>query len=854
MATTVAAVVMLVGAGLLFWRLRRTGWGLVGHAALVLVAGLLTFMAGQGAELFRDGGAPPRLLIALDASDSLFRDTATAENLREKVSALDEAIPEDVPLAAMRFASLPGEAGEVDSIVELARLATSTGGRAVLGGDGSDLSAVIEAALDQSGEQAPQAMLLVSDGLQTSGDALAAARLAGRRGLPVHVLPVEAGAPGLGIYAARLAIQSEIDARTVARLVLVNESSERLQAGLQWGVGSDATSGVETIDVPPGGRSGLQMPIIFRKPGLQPLTVQLNTPGGASQQQQLYTLVAAPPRVLVIGDGEKWARLLPRESFEILRWQPGFPLDLRRADLVLIDGVRPDRLQPDDPDRLVAAVQRAGIGLLLINGLHTRAADEPTTLMAWEETSIKEIMPVSTNPRIDKDQLPPRDITIMVDTSGSMGGGLGGGISALGKGKEIANTIIDRMTDRDRLTIYAFAGSARRLLNRRQMDARGKEIARAEIGAMRAAGGTSPNTAFAAFSPRGECGLFFISDGVFSDELRQPGCHTTVFNITANGSVNPRLQVLGEVHNVAASFDPSRIRLGFFDPDQRKKFWEEGDYLPDWIVPEEKLQPPRPLTMNGNAIVYGLKRTERHAVRPWPTDPVLTSNPAGRGQMMVYAGGLTSNWLSRDGAIALNAWLDRLTAWSERERYLFRVQSTPGRLHLSMALTAKGGQVPQVSSLEGEVLLKDGSSLPVDLRPDATEPGSFVATILPPRLTEPVEATLVLKEIGPDALPVAQRIPIVLAPPVPGAADASIGQGGQADQSAPATAAWQPGLNAELLSGIAAASGGLYNPGPETLTAALSPDRGAGEALWRLFASLAALFYLAAIALFREVT
>jgi hypothetical protein len=96
---------------------------------------------------------------------------------------------------------------------------------------------------------------------------------------------------------------------------------------------------------------------------------------------------------------------------------------------------------------------------------------------------------------------------------------------------------------------------------------------------------------------------------------------------------------------------------------------------------------------------------------------------------------------------------------------------------------------------------------------------------------------LVLRETGPDALQREQRIPIRLGTIADGAPAAGSEQ-------------WSYGVDTALLTALAAASGGSYDP-PAFVLGGTVPRPPAALPLWPWLLALATALYLALIALWR---
>ncbi|MCW2243153.1 vWA domain-containing protein [Azospirillum canadense] len=837
-----------IGGAVLAWaasvvqaaRARRGGRGAWVWALPVVVAGIgwLLAAAAEAPWLARGGGTAEgrHLAVVVDASASARR---TPEQLPTALQRLGERLGDasrrSQPLDTASVLLVADGIAEVRKRAPLAGLAGALPGLAGEPGppDGeSDLATGIRAAARHVRTAGGSgAVLLLSDGLETRGDAAAAAREAGRLGIPVHTVPVASPSPGIGLVASHLPPRVAAGFRTQLRLMIANPHDRaagfRLRAWLN-GTGAPA-EGAETV--PPEAVGSAMLPLEFSGRGLQFVDVEL-TPiaGGPAQRRRLYTQVDAPTRVAALGPAP-WLSGLPDGAYRVMRPAPGEAFDVDDLDVVVIDGVPADRLASGQAERIAAAVRGKGLGLLLVNGPHRGRSEDPTVLMGYEATALDPLLPVSSKPREERVEPPGRQIVVMIDTSGSMCG------APLALAQELAGRIVEQLRARDTLTVTAFASGFQDVLSNAGMGPDGKARARSAIGSLACGGGTDPNAALQRLSAKDgrRCGLFFISDGEFDLRTRQPGCMTTVFAIGQTASsVNGAIHQLGEVHFVNDSRDMAGLRLGFFDPEKRNKTFEPGRYRPDALIPTSGYLPDPPQELDGNAVSFPRERVELAATRPYPVDPVLAFLDSGAGTAAAFTTEVPAGWGHGGGARAIAAWMERLAAWPRRDRYLFDLVDDGGSPTLLVSLAVQDGRTPTVEQLSASLRAPTGD-LPLRTDADPTTWGRFRVRLPVPSGVD--AATLVLRETGPDALDREQRIPIRLGGPERGVVAASSEQ-------------WAFGINAELLKAVAAASGGTYDPPPSVLGGA-APKPPLAVPLWTWFLALAALVYVTMIAFWK---
>jgi Mg-chelatase subunit ChlD len=673
--------------------------------------------------------------------------------------------------------------------------------------DASDIEAGLEAAaelIESAGNRG--SVLLVSDGHQTRGDALAAAERLARRGIAVHVMPIAGRSPEIGIYSADLPPNIEAGATTHARVFLMNRSATGIEIDLRPdlpGAGEESSR----LNLPSGAHwVKLRQPVTFEDAGIHSLDLELRAAGEVKLRRRFFTMVTAPPRVLAIGDG-RWTRGLPPGKFEVtVMAAEEIPdnLDPSRYDLVVVNGVDSARLPHQLPDRLADAMEERGTGLLLVNGRHVGTPEDPTMLMSYDETMLEPLSPVITSPR---PLLPPsRQIVILIDASGSMSGW------PMAMQKKIAAYIISQMRETDYLDLIAFTSSSHHLIKNQLATDEVKRRALRALGTVSASGGTDPSAALRLIANRRfqECGLFFLSDGHFAHLALRPDCQATVFAIGHSESSIPEVLIeLAEPFPVDPSFNPASVKISYLDPEKRKNHFEVGRYRPldgiDALQGGWTMLPDPARYLHGNAVTHAREDAELAAIRPRFTDPILAFRDGRAGTMAVFTTEIPDAYIEQ-GEETVTRWLERLLSYSARDRYGIAIQDRGANLELRVSLLAQRGVAPRVHRLSALLEVVDGGSSSVTLRPDPELTGVFIGVIPWPEVRPGAAAALVLRESGPDALERPQRIPFTL--------PAVVAESGFQQRSGEA---WSHGLNQELLHRIADAGGGRYDPGPDDL-------------------------------------
>ena len=851
-AAAFCAVAAAVVTGRLGGRGRRAILAANGAAGLMLCLAILD-------PVRRRPGEPTgsHLAVAVDVSQSVQRAGRDWNAVRSTIEdvigeVLDDVSPE---VARSSTASLVTFARGVHTVArdvplgELARTVSRLTEDELPPDDASDVAAGLDAAAETLEDAGRGAVLLVGDGHETRGNARAAARKLARRGFAVHVAALGGRFPEIGLYAADLPRQVELERQTWARLLLVGSAQRELSLELTLRQGSEAPVPWSRT-LAGSGWFQLRQPLVFDDPGISFLDVDLRSAAGEQQHRRFFTYVSAPPRLLVVGDDHAWTRALPAERFRLEASAPeALDKDFNpsRYDAVILHEVEAERLDFSHLTRLAHHVEKSGLGLLLVNGPQVGGPEARTMLMSYDNTPLEELLPVINKPRPVLETPPPRDVVVLIDTSSSMGGW------RLWKAKEIAAVLIDRLRALDRFHLIAFTGGAHPLASGLAMTSQGKQEATRIVSALRSGGGTNPTQALEMISGKSlrNCGLFLISDGEFASVSARPDCEATVFAIGKGAhNVPAALAEIAEPFPVPDdSFNPAGIRMGYFDPEPRNNRFEPGRFTPlpgvDAFQGGWSLLPDPGLPLAGNAVTHARADAEVAAVRPRPRDPVLAfRNVPQGGTVGAFTTRLPPSYYdSPAGGRAVTGWIERLLAHSERDRYAFRLEDRGEVIELGLTLLSKGGDVARIDRLSAVLERSGAGDVPVALVPDPELAGVFNGSVrLSPRPATATPARLLISESGPDALRRPQRIPFLIPPATE-------------RRRVVGSEAWSFGLDPELLRDVSALTGGrVLEPGAgATLlhgAGAASPSR----QLWPWFAGAALVFLLLQAAARRILT
>ena len=366
--------------------------------------------------------------------------------------------------------------------------------------EGTDTARAIEWAMAaKSAAGNALRMVLVSDGNDTTGDALAAARAAAAAGVVIDVLPVDyrVGDEVMvqGVYAPVEAREGQaVPVRVVLRAtrrsageLLLKHDGRVLDlngpdvpglglpvAPTNWAdtAGQDdaASAGgryvwARQVDVVVGAAGANRFEAVF-EPAHSGTAVgpAVNDTVAVNNRAQAFTLVKGRGRVLLVDNvGGDSGLVLPKAlserqlNLDVVR-PDGFPNDLAelaRYDAVLFQNVPADRITGAQQEMLARYVNDLGGGFVMIGGPDSFGAG------GWTNSVIDEkILPVDCQIP-SQTILPSGAVVIAIDRSGSMGAQVGAsGQSQLRLAAEAAALAIGTLYPHDLIGVVAFDNAA----------------------------------------------------------------------------------------------------------------------------------------------------------------------------------------------------------------------------------------------------------------------------------------------------------------------------------------------------------------------------------------------------------
>ena len=379
------------------------------------------------------------VVFAVDASESI-----AEESRRTVEDFLDEALPaaQGNRVAFLSFARRPAAVRH-----------RRTDGKTMPDSEGTNLAAAIDLAAAVIPPEYVRHVVLFTDGNQTDGDALRAARAAR---VPIWTVPLESRAdPEVYVSAVRVkdrvragepfdvevAIHCSRDDEGTVRLFREDDLAAERQVRL-----AEGDNRVRFRQSAPG--EGI-VKLTARIEGFRDTVSENNVAAG-------LVFVTAQPRVMLVEGRPRAARHLARalESRQIdveVRQPdavPKSPADLGSYELVALLNVPAAAIGQPEMDAIQAYVRDLGGGLIVIGG------GRAFTPGGYRETTLEEILPVACVSE-PSPQRPSLAIVLVIDRSGSMEG------DAIELAKEATRGAVRMLEPSDQVGVIAFEDASR---------------------------------------------------------------------------------------------------------------------------------------------------------------------------------------------------------------------------------------------------------------------------------------------------------------------------------------------------------------------------------------------------------
>jgi len=352
----------------------------------------------------------------------------------------------------------------------------------------TDLSEGIRLAAAMIPSQARGKLVLLTDGIETQGDAEKETKLVKERGIEVEAVSFQQE-QGDEVVLTALQIPQQLYSGEEYTISVEVESTLATQATLMLYEGNrEASKQVVQVEK---GKNRYAFTQKASEEGFHRFRVAIEAQHDTNQannQATAYTQVAGTPTVLVVegheGAASNLVSALQASQMKVeVKGISTLPKELdaykQFASLILAD-VPASQLNEVDMERMRTAVRDLGMGLIMTGG------GDSFGMGGWFQTPIEEALPVQMDLK-NKEELPSLGLMLVIDKSGSMSD-YGDGYDKMELAKEAAIRSTTMLQAQDQIGVIAFDGSPWEVVSPQPVDNLA-EIHR-QIGSIQADGGT----------------------------------------------------------------------------------------------------------------------------------------------------------------------------------------------------------------------------------------------------------------------------------------------------------------------------------------------------------------------------
>jgi Ca-activated chloride channel homolog len=385
---------------------------------LVAGAALIAALATLGLEL---GKPLDRLavIIAVDKSRSIDLVPDAEGRIRAELQVAELGMRDDDRIGTIAFAA---EAAIEDPLRPRTRLPAPQ--KAEIGRDGTDIGEGIRRALAEVPADAAARIVLLTDGVNTRGDALEAAAAAVAAGVPIDVVPLDqAKVPDVRLVAVRMPPRASEGEMLEMRVVTASGAPAEIEVRIHRD-GELVRKGTARIGA---GEDVLRLREQAPGPGLHRYDVEITATDPRLDQApednagSSFVRVRGQAAALVMEGvperAKSLARALENAAFRVdTVGAGGVPADIAgfaAYDVVILSDISATDLAPTQIDALASYTRDLGGGLLLMGG------DRSMGPGGYGKTAIEEVSPVSFDLKQERRRASLAEI-IAIDYSGSM--------------------------------------------------------------------------------------------------------------------------------------------------------------------------------------------------------------------------------------------------------------------------------------------------------------------------------------------------------------------------------------------------------------------------------------------------
>ncbi len=624
----------------------------------------------------------------------------------------------------------------------------------------TDLAGAIRLGLALLPADTARRIVILSDGIETSGDALEAARLAASSGAQIQVVPFN-----INTAAIPEALVTAVDAPSLLRegeqfgLEVTVHASAAQRVGVRVLAGAEVAYEGE-LQLHKGSNS-YSLPLIAGSPGFAPYRVQISPLAALSdtlyQNNELaaFAQVAGPPKVLVVKNPnprdnideskELIAALVVSNILAEVVDPSGLPSELTAlsdyASVILVD-VPARELSTRQLTALQTYVRDLGGGLVAVGGPAAYGVG------GYFKTPLEETLPVEMQIK-DQKRRAKLTMVFVIDHSGSMSDS-SGGAQKLELAKEAVIRSVQLLSPLDKVGVIAFDDTAQWVVPITLLDDPNSVIQR--VGTIRPGGGTDIYAGVRAAAdvlPNDDSLLrhiILLTDGQ-ADRTGIPELVTKMYNdygitlssvaVGTDADVQ-LLQQLAQNGNGAYHLanDPSTIPSIFAEEVSlaTRAYIIEEEFFPEQISPSPMLAGITAVPQLLGYIGTTAKDSAQTILISAQKDPILAAWQYGLGKSVAWTSDATGRWAKN-----WVSWEQYARFWAQVVRFTLSAgtqSSTSARVtrsgeHATITVDAQSDAGAYLNGLEMQinVVAPDGSTQSVTLQQVA--PGRYSGDFTP---------------------------------------------------------------------------------------------------------------------------
>ncbi len=442
------------------WLLSLLIWWRTMRSRFIMALGLRTFafillvLAISGLSVKRQELRWPTVIASVDVSDSMGEEGRSWA--RERAEDVLVGSGEETEKGVVSFAS------GSEMKLPVARKLVNESFDYNIPTDATDISSAVKAALLALPAEGPKRLLIFSDGNETEGDALAAAKEAAQHSVRIDCFsPSERRVAKAVLKKLDLPEQVNVSGEFIIRIIAGNYGSKALRASLTIRDGEKVIKNWDVTLQP--GTNAFEIPYSIVSPGTHRIKSSLGV-GAEEKELSVPLIVVDRPRVLCLSGtsaGKSFLdEVLTARDIDVEVGGPELmPKDMQGLlsyDCVILSNVPRTSLSDSEMDMLERYVEDYGGGLIMLGGVGSFGPG------GYRDTPIEKALPVSMegSEPFAKDKVVRLSLILVIDRSGSMVESTGFGFVTRGNkmraAKRAAEELVKQLKPNDRLGIIPF--------------------------------------------------------------------------------------------------------------------------------------------------------------------------------------------------------------------------------------------------------------------------------------------------------------------------------------------------------------------------------------------------------------